>query len=172
MVGYLRSLVGLVVVSGAGWCCPQETLDGLLHGFFDWLPRENYEQKIIHLEHEMKELHRQDILVLNRVGFKKEVVMALYRGEITPLEAASCFHHIFLHGGKGSDPVLSQHQGLAVEVRAGLCMMLWLNDMDCPGLLERPDVVEFSRLLGEARVNTAILKLPLPPVRILADHFY
>ncbi len=132
MLGYLKPLGCILCASVLGLFCSQD--GSFFEDLTEILQMGNYESKMNQLEKQMTELHEKDLVILNRLSLKKEIVNALYRGDITVEQATSCFHHIMEHGNIKYEITIPGHEGLPLKVRAGLCLMLWIDDPDCPNL--------------------------------------
>lgn len=172
MFGYLKPFSYALCASALGLFCSQDGTFLFLHEMTEIFQVGNYESKMTQLEKQMTELHEKDQVILNRLTMKKEIVTALYRGDITVEQATSCFHHIMEHGNIKYEMTISGHEGLSLKVRAGLCLMLWIDDPACPNLAHRQDIVQIRKELESAKAGKTDLVLPLPPVEILANHIY
>ena len=170
MLGYLKPLGCVLCASVLGLFCSQD--GSFFEDLTEILQMGNYESKMNQLEKQMTELHEKDLVILNRLSLKKEIVNALYRGDITVEQATSCFHHIMEHGNIKYEITIPGHEGLPLKVRAGLCLMLWIDDPDCPNLSQRMDIARFKKGLETAKAAKTDLVLPIPPVDLLADHIY
>ena len=132
----------------------------------------NYQAQINNYKAAYEEMNSRDQIIVQRLHIKNKVFNAFKQQEISIYQAASCFQTLILYSNDKYETIPHGHENYSPDIRACLCLLLWLEDPAFKGNDFEVVINDFRNIVNIAKNGSYQIELPLPPAKLLADYLY
>jgi hypothetical protein len=132
----------------------------------------NYQAQINNYKATYDEMNSRDQIIVQRLHIKNKVFNAFKQQEISIYQAASCFQTLILYSNDKYETIPHGHENYSPDIRACLCLLLWLDDPAFKGNDFEVVINDFRNIVDIAKNGSYQIELPIPPAKLLVDFLY
>jgi len=132
----------------------------------------NYQAQINNYKAAYEEMNSRDQIIVQRLHIKNKVFNSFKQQEISIYQAASCFQTLILYSNDKYETIPHGHENYSPDIRACLCLLLWLDDPAFKGNDFEVVINDFRNIVDIAKNGSYQIELPIPPAKLLVDFLY